>query len=291
MERHLLVTVSEHPRYFYGVHFMGHFFKNKKDLKLTLFYTAPRPPAVWEGERTFEDMQRRESYAKEYEKKGRRALEAAGRELARAGYRETHLVSHLQVRMFSKAMDIVQEGVKGLYDAVVLGRRGVSWLEEVFDESVSKAVVNKGPQFPIWICRKPDPARQGVLVCLDGSESSFRVADHVGFIIAREKAHRTMILVIHKPGAKLPKDPEEILAEGRMHLTRNGFPDEMIDTTVLKASNVSRAILNTAEKGRFAAVAMGRTGCGKGFLKRIFMGSVSSRLFKEMEKAALWICH
>ena len=55
-ERHLLVTVSEQQSALYGVQFVGHFFSNKEGLKITLFYTAPKPPVLWEGERTRESV-------------------------------------------------------------------------------------------------------------------------------------------------------------------------------------------------------------------------------------------
>ena len=54
---------------------------------------------------------------------------------------------------------------------------------------------------------------------------------------------------------------------------------------------VRKAILDEAEQGRYAAVAVGRTGAGQGLLEKIFMGSVSDTLFRELERAALWVCH
>ena len=85
MEKHLLLTVSEQQSGNYGVQFVGHFFSNKKDIKLTLFYAAPKPSAVWEGERTHESVSQSEQYAKQYENKGRKALEAAKKEIVRLG--------------------------------------------------------------------------------------------------------------------------------------------------------------------------------------------------------------
>jgi len=56
MERHLLVTISEQQSALCGVRFVGYFFSNKENLKLTLYYTAPRPATIWDGERTHEDV-------------------------------------------------------------------------------------------------------------------------------------------------------------------------------------------------------------------------------------------
>ena len=291
MEKHLLLTVSEQQSGNYGVQFVGHFFSNKKDIKLTLFYAAPKPPAVWEGERTHETVSQSEQYAKQYENKGRKALEAAKKELVRSGFEHIGIGTKFQIRKVSKVMDIIQEGEKGLYDAVVLGRRGLSWLEEAFDESVSKGVLEKKVSFPIWICRKPELDRKGVLVCVDGSDEAYRMVDHVGFIMGQEKNQEVTLLLVNKPGATAKETAEVILSKAREHLLSNGFPAQMAKSKVLDAARVANAILEEAEQGRFAAVAVGRTGVGQGFLKRVFMGSVSEKLFQELEGIALWICH
>lgn len=291
MEKHLLVTVSEQQSALHGVRFVGHFFSNKKEIKLTLFYTAPRPPAIWEGERTHDRLSEGEQQAKQYEAKGRNALEEAKKVLTKLGFGQEQIGTKFQVRQRSKVMDIIQEGEKGLYDAVVLGRRGLSWLEAAFDESVTKELLEKRCNFPIWICRGPDLERMNVLLCVDGSEAAYRMADHVGFILGQEKKQEVALFVVKKPGAKVKESGDSILSRSKEQLLSNGFPAEMAKTKVVESGNVAKAILKEAEQGRYAAVAMGRTGAGHALLGRIFMGSVSHALFQNLEKAALWTCH
>jgi len=290
MEKHFLVTVSEQKSAFYGVRFMGHLFSNKEEMRVTLFYTAPRPPAVWAGERTHESVTESERQAKQYEVKGRKALETAKKELIKLGFKQERISTKFQVRRFSKVEDIIQEGVGGLYDAVILGRRGLSLLEAAFDESVTKDLLEEKVNFPIWLCRMPDLERKNVLVSVDGSEHSHRMADHVGFILGEEKSQEVTLLVVKRPGGKLKESPEDILAKSKEILLSNGFPSEMAKTKVIEARNVSDTILKEAEQGKFAAVALGRTGVGQGLLKSIFMGSVSDTLFRELKGAVLWVC-
>jgi len=290
MEKHFLVTVSEQKSAFYGVRFMGHLFSNKDEMKVTLFYAAPRPPAVWEGERTHESVVESERRAKKYEVMGRNALETSKTELIKLGFKEERIGTRFQVGRFSKVEDIIQEGAQGLYDAVILGRRGLSLLETAFDESTTKKLLKEKINFPIWICRMPDLERKNVLVCVDGSEPSGRMADHVGFILGKEKNQEVTLLVVKRPGGKLKENPENILSKSKEILLNNGFPSEMAKTKLIEARNVSNTILKQAEQGKFAAVAMGRTGTGQGLLKSIFMGSVSNTLFHELKGAALWVC-
>lgn len=289
MEKHFLVTVSEKKSASYGVRFMGHIFSNKDEAKVTLFYTAPRTQAVWAGERTHESMTESERQTRQYEVKGRDALETAKKELIKLGFKQDRIATKFQVRRFSKVEDIIQEGAKGNYDAVILGRRGLSLLEAAFDESVTKELFEEKIDFPIWLCRMTDVERKNVLVCVDGSEPSLRIADHVGFILGEEKSQEVTLLVVKRPGGKLKESPETILYKSKEILLNNGFPSEMAKTKVIDARNAFDTILKEAEQGKFAAVALGRTGAGQGLLKGIFMGSVSNYLFRELKGAALWV--
>ena len=291
MERHLLITVSEQLSAFYGVKFVGHFFSNKTEMKLTLFYIAPRPAAVWEGERTLDSLSLTEQKYEEIEAKGEESLAEAKKELVKLGFHSSKIKTKLQFRSISKVLDIIQEGTKGLYDALVLGRRGLSWLEEAFDESVSKGILDEKVNFPIWVCRKPDLQRKDVLVCVDGSDAAYRAVDHVGFILAKEISHRITLFTVKKKGETSNEDVESILAKSREHLMNNEIPEEMIKTKVVEGGNIAKAITKEVNEGQYAAVAVGRTGTGQGFFEKIFMGSVSDTLFKELEKTALWISH
>jgi nucleotide-binding universal stress UspA family protein len=291
MERHVLITISEQLKTIYGVRFVGHFFSNKQDLEVTLLYIAPRPAAVWEGEQTHDSVRQAEEQAKRYESKGHEALEAAKKELQMLGFGQKQVSVKLQIRKFSKVADIIQEAEKGLYDAVALGPRGLSWLERAFDESVSRALLEKKANFPVWTCRKLDQERKNVLLCVDGSDPAKRIADHVGFMLAEERNHVVTLFLVRKKGAALKKGEDTIVASSREALSKNGFPEHMINTKLVEASDVAKAILKEAERGRFAVVAVGRTGTGQGLTKKLFMGSVSDTLFHELEGAALWICH
>jgi nucleotide-binding universal stress UspA family protein len=291
MDKHLLVTVSEQQSTLYGVRFAGNLFSNREGVKFTLFYAVPRGPQVWTGEKDYESVNEAEIQAKKNENRGRKALRAAQQELMKMGFEEEQIKTKLQHRRFSKAVDIIQEGAEGLYDAVVLGRRGLSRLEEAFDESVSKEVLEEKSNFPIWICRKPDLERKGVLVCIDGSDASERILDHVGFILAGEEEQEVTLLSVNNSRKRSKKETEAILLTAGDSLVKNGLPSEMIKTLVIEDTNVARAILTEAENGLYSAVASGRTGAGQGLLGKIFMGSVSTRLFRELEGAALWLCY
>lgn len=286
MDRDFLIAVSEQKSALFGVRFVGNFFSDKQDVKSTLFYSAPKPPAVWENEKSLEANSRQKEQARQILAKGKVALEDAKKECVSLGFPQDNISLKLQARVFSKVQDIIQEGEKGQYDAVVLGRRGLSMIEDAFQDSVSKDLFNQTFAFPVWLCRSSNPDRKNVLLYLDGSQISFRMADHAGFVLSHEKKHRLDIMISHEA-----KDPTSVMEKTKSILLGHGVPEDLIRLKPAATGNVAKLILQEAEKEQYAAVALGRSGQEKGLLMRLFKGPVCSILFKELKEAALWICH
>ena len=107
MSKHLLITVSEQQSTLYGIRFTGNFFSNKQDMRITLFYTIPRGPQVWSGERDHESVSEAELQAKKYEGRARKALSAAKKELVKMGFGDEQIDTKLQKRRFSTVKDII----------------------------------------------------------------------------------------------------------------------------------------------------------------------------------------
>ncbi|MGE4552519.1 MAG: universal stress protein [Desulfovibrionaceae bacterium] len=288
MKRHLLVAISDDASALYGVRFVASFFTDKQRLNLTLYSSYPRGAEVWEEEKSFETLQHAEEHADRNEIRYRRVAEAACKRLTDAGFPAESVDIRCTPRAHTKAMDIIQEGERGLYDAVVLGRRAVAWLERLLDESVSRQLLMDETGCPTWVCRHPEPGRRGVLLCLDGSEPAYRMADHVGFILAGETAHPVTLFHLRREGNGGRHDPAEIFARGRRILEDNGLPPELILEKEVETSKIVKSILAEADQGEYAVVAVGRTGSGGSFLQRMFMGSVSHELLHNLDKAVLW---
>ncbi|MFW6236348.1 MAG: universal stress protein [Desulfovibrionales bacterium] len=290
MDTHLLMTVGDDPSALYGIRFVAGFFKNKDRTRLTVCYIASQPASVWADELNHERVTQMEQQSKAFEKKGHQALNKAKAKLVAGGFPEGKIETKLLFRQNTKATDIIQEAERGLYDAVVLGRRGLSRLEEaLLNESVSKSLFCEESMAPLWICRKPDPDRTGILLCVDGSEPAFRMADHVGYVAAKEKQHPVTILRVVKPGESADAAQDKALSHAKLLLQENEYPEDLISTKIVVHKSPSEAILQEAEQGGFAVVATGRSGAGGCSLKNIFFGSLSYSLFRDLRKAVLWV--
>jgi nucleotide-binding universal stress UspA family protein len=283
MERHLLITVSEKHDNLFGVRFVGGFFTQKENMEITLLYLTPKPPGRFEADRETELQ------SKKSEATGRKALNEVKEELLYLGFEEEQIFIRLSARRLSKVSEIIHEGSEGKYDAVVLGRRGLSWLEQAFDESVTRTLLEQQWDFPIWLCRRPDPERKDVLACVDGSHASRRMLDHVGFVLGSAREQNVTLLAVSRKGKVGDRPVEDVLNEGREILVVDGISPEQIRFKVIQEANPGKAIIREAGAERFAAVAVGRTGTGMGLLKKVFVGSVSRALFRELEGASLWL--
>lgn len=273
MDKHFLITVSDQKSALYGARFIGDFFPDKTNIKATLFFSTPRTGPA-------EDLQ------KALQAKGEEALQQAGAILMEKGFSQQNISYKSKSSMFSTVMDIIQEAEKGVYDAVVLGRRGISILKEAFDESVSIKLFKEKPAFPLWLCNRTEEIGKDVLLYLDGSPASIQMADHVGFILAESKAHHIDLLA-----------PESVFLEHSLMdqyiqiLSRNNLDLNRIRTQLPVSSNPAQQILKLTEKKTYAAVALGKAGTqSTNILSRLSKGPVCSVVLKEMKHASLWLC-
>jgi len=289
MNKHLLVTISDDRSALRGLRFVCAFFQQKDDVRLTLFNTAPQPPAVWGEEKSFESLRENEASADAIIHTGKKAMEAARAVFVEGGFNPAQVDDKIVARNFSRIGDIIKEGETGLYDAVVFGRRAMLKLENFLDKSASEEMLHAKFNFPLWLCRDVDYDRQGVLLCVDESEAFRRMADHVGFILQGETKHTVTLLRVMKKAEAL-EQPEGIFSEAINILEANGFPTRLIRTRIEVADDVPEAILRESARGRYAAVAVGRTGLKKGGpISRLFATSVTVALFKKLTGAALWV--
>jgi len=288
MNKHLLVTISEDPSAHFGLRFVCAFFKHKDDVRLTLFNTAPQPPAVWAEEANYETLRQSEEDAQAIVRSGKLAMEAARSIFLQGGFSPAQVDDKIVTRNFSRIQDIVKEGETGLYDAVVFGRRGMLRLENFLDKSTSEEMLHQKFAFPLWLCRDVEYDRKGVLLCVDDSEPSRRMADHGGFILQGESEHpMTILRVLRKTDS--PPNTEGLFGPAIDALEENGFPSRLIKTRLMQSDNVAQAILREADRGRYAVVAVGRSDRHKGVLSQLFSGSVTMALFRKLTGAALWV--
>ncbi|WP_028575087.1 universal stress protein [Desulfonatronovibrio hydrogenovorans] len=282
IKKHFLLAVSNDLTFQYGVRFLGYFFHNKDELLIDILNVTANPS---HGGYASAQALRAESM-----EKGKSFLSQVNQKLVDFGYPEKNIRTDVKLSAISTVKDIISHGRKGLYDSLVMGRRGLTLLENLIQDSVSSKILDEQCDLPIWICREPERQRKDLLLCVDGSDHSLHTADHVGFVLNSDPKNR--ITVLHVRSSNDQSDPEQILTKAVEQITENKFPEQRISTLVLDSNNVGQTILRHAKENNFAAIAMGRkcrtkprTG-----LSRFFVGSVSGAVLRDIQGMSLWIC-
>ena len=288
LEKHLLVTISEDINALFGLRYVFGFFSRRDLVRLTLFYVSPRQDWGSQGSTVpFCEQGDTPGLGKAC-RKPPPALATARKWLLDMGFPADRVALKSFPAKYGTVKDIAVEAEEGLYDAVVLGRRGLSWFDEIFDDSVTHRLLWESIAFPLWVCRNPMRHRKNVLLCMDDSEQALRVADHVGFILRDETEHS--VTVLHNRALSLPQGEsiEQIMGRTGDILRGNGIEEERINYLVKSSKDPAELILKEASQGEYSAVAVGRTGDKPNTRDNIF-GTTSLTLLRKLEGSALWI--
>ncbi|MDR3568105.1 MAG: universal stress protein [Syntrophobacteraceae bacterium] len=208
------------------------------------------------------------------------------------------------------ARDILKEARKD-YDAVVVGRRGISRIEALLLGSVSAKIVQGSDKTPVWVVGNKPPSHTGppeMLVAVDMSENSRKAVDYCAEFAAGTSARVTLCHVVRRliSGASTPsmerageeiekqlhermKDQiEQMLLTYRGILVTAGVAPDRI-ATVCKTGCYSRAaeLLDVARQGGVDTVVLGRRGISA--VREFFMGRVTTKVLNGADDLSVWI--
>ena len=226
--------------------------------------------------------------------------------MGQEGVDESRIQTVIQPRKLDIAKDIIEFAQDGRFDALVIGRRGISNLQELFMGSVSSNITQNSNVIPVWIIGG-DVAPAKFLVAVDGSEYSLRAIDHLAFALSDAVGISLTFLHV-RPKLKdyCEVDFEATQAQALEDLIRKGdkacidnfytvalkklnefdIGEDRIQTkTVTGLANIGAAILKEIQTGNYDTVVMGRSGVNKSF----FTGSVTSTVLNKISKGAVWL--
>lgn len=185
MERKILAAVDGSTFSFNALHYLSRLFTDLEDVSVHLLCVVPGGQAAvgmeWLDERDKMTMVSKQVRAKLSAAK--RFMEEAVLQLGRRGIAPDQVSTSIKLSQRGVAADILTEAQKGLYDAMLIGRRGIGRIEELFmGSSISTEMVEKCFHMPIWIVDGRVHSRK-FLLPVDSSFNSLKAADHLGFIL------------------------------------------------------------------------------------------------------------
>jgi len=308
MNKKILVAVDASVYSSNTLHYLEQLFKNVGDIHLHLL-SAVSCSSLQSGHEWLDDLELLSKLSPEARKRyaaAKKYMNESVDRLDRHGISKDQVTTEIKLSRTNVAADIIDVARKGLYDALVIGRRGVSKLEELIMGSVSCTVFEKCHDIPIWIVDGQVDSRT-FLVPIDGSEYCLKAVDHLAFILkdnpyaeitffhsaamfaqkqSLTKQECTHYLTdefcqIHSQDHDIHfHAPHKILAD-------SGFPNERIfHLSTKKGMYPSRQIVRQALIDDFGTIVMGRRGIAMS--KGVF-GSVTEKVVAMSENTAIWI--
>jgi nucleotide-binding universal stress UspA family protein len=212
------------------------------------------------------------------------------------GIPEKAVTIKLQDRQQGIARDIAREA-RGDYDALVVGRWGVSKVKDLIWGSVASKLVGHLLHVPLWVVGGT-PYTGTILVALDASEEAIRVVDYVGSMVEGSNWKVTLFHVIRgfedlttETRAEFRQAEQavvDLFEQSIARLEKAGLKSDLITMkTVTKMPSRAKAIVEEAKKDGYGTIVLGRRGLSR--VEEFFMGRVSNKVMQLAKEMAVWV--
>jgi nucleotide-binding universal stress UspA family protein len=303
--KRILLIVDGSEQAFEVVKYASKFF-NPDETEVVLFHVMDQvPDAFWDWEKDplvphhLEYMQAWEGQKK---KKVEAFMSKAREVLMDAGFPRDGIEASIQRRKEGIARDIIVESSGG-YNALLLGRKGQSTLEDQLMGSVANKLLARQRAVPL--CLVGGRSRTGkVLIGLDNSKGAQRTVALMGGMLRGTNQSVILLHVVRAPQgavdqpfsaeqvAKLEQNARSAIQPAFDNATRTltdlGIQPAKIDTKVVTgASSRTSAILKEALSSDCGTIAIGRRGLSE--VDEFEMGRVASKLTQIAKNFAIWV--
>jgi nucleotide-binding universal stress UspA family protein len=222
-----------------------------------------------------------------------------------AGFPRDAVITKIQQRKEGIARDLCAESQCN-YDALVIGRRGLSTLGGLMLGSIANKILARVSSLSVWVIGN-NPAPCKVLLALDASDAALRAAGYVGRMLAATDCEITLLHVVRDITGEfeglqgVPLDDctkrimeaaanaiKPVFAEAIARLVAAGVnPQKIATKLVTGARSCAGAIIAEAAEAGCGTIVVGRKGLSE--VEEFAMGQVSNKLAQLADNAALWL--
>ena len=313
MEKRILVGIDGSPASLAAVKYLAFIFGKGARVMIDLLHILPGiPPLFLEPGENMAQLLQIQDFAERLNKEDRHKadflLNEATGILTDTGIPPKNIRPLIEEPSAGVSRDILALEQEGKYDAIVLGRHGMSAVETFLMGSVTHKVLQHTKGLPLCVVHGKIESRK-LLVPIDSSPNSKRVLDHVAWLLAETGPMEVAIFHVVAPliarempliWTGLPElrlnveqrvldDAEDMLSQAKTYLTERDIPGFAIKTRLEKTSapGVAPAILNEAREGGYGSIMIGRRGISR--TERFLFGSVSNKIVQQARDMAVWV--
>ncbi len=308
MDKKILLPVDDSIHSRNAIHYAVRISSAVKNLTYTLYHVQPSISQFLLDEAKADGLKQLDlkRLCQKHELASLALLEKYKKSMVDLGVNPGHIQVITQPRKLGSAKDIIEYAQQGRYDAIVVGRRGISRIQETFAGSITANLLEHSRIIPVWVI-DGQVASTRIMIAVDGSESSLKAVDHLSFMASgNADVEITLFHVVPRFSDFCPIKIEEqttdaiekILIKGDKRCIDHfhslalrrfkeaGFQDSQIHLKIVACMyNVASAIVEEAKAGDYGTVVVGRRGGGNAF----FMGSVSRSVLGKSANCALWV--
>ncbi len=297
----------------YAMQYMAMMAPILQDADYLLFYVQPTISdyLIEESKTDTSAMKKLKQLKEKNETLGNDILQRRKKDLMNLKVPEEKIQMLTQPRREGAARDILWEAEKVLADAIIIGRRGLSKIQDTFLGSTSKNVIEHSAGIPVWMVNG-EVTSKNILLAVDGSVDSVKAMDYLLEMI-REKPDVDLTLfhvqasLVDSCGVdftetEAPGEGEasvgriiekadrqcidNFVSTARSKLKQKGLEQDRVKVRTQPAKvNIGKAIAEEFRSGDYGSLVVGK----RGINKRFFMGSVSHYLLTHLDSGALWV--
>jgi len=312
----ILVTVDGSEQALNAVRYVSNTMAPRQ-LQVVLFHVVTKvPESFWDLEREPAFRYRIaniQSWEDQQQKMIDDFMTRAVQILLDAGVPREAVTVSIQERKAGIARDIIAESSNG-YDAVVVGRKGLSELKDLVMGSIANKLVERLVDVPIWLIGS-EQQRGKVLLPMDVSEGSMRAVRYVADMLESSSGMEVTLLHVirgldifqqvfgisfmpsheedwveqaEKEMEAAAKEMEPVFEEAGNRLIQAGIQCKPENCRILQgAASRAGAIVEEAERGGFDTIVVGRRGISK--VQEFFMGRVSNKVMQLAKDKTIWV--
>lgn len=307
MEKKILIPVDDSIHSRNAIHYAVRISSAVKSLTYTLYHVQPSISHFLLDEARTDGVKQLDlkQLGQKHENASRALLDKCKQNMMDLGINSSHIQVVTQPRKLGRAKDIIEYAEKGHYDAIVVGRRGISRLQETFAGSITSNLLEHSRIIPVWVIDGQVSSTR-IMIAVDGSESSLKAVDHLCFMTSgNADISITLFHVVPRFSDFCPIEIEEpsdkiskFLIQGSKRCIDHfyalalerfkeaGFQGSQIHLKMVeRLYNIGGAIVEESRAEDCGTVVVGRRGDGNAF----FMGSVSRNVLGKSANCALWV--